>query len=113
VKSTETGSFQISWLPPEYPNGRIVYYTIYYSDDLDKPLGRWYYQYASESPLKVKDQVQNDKRYFVRISSTSVAAGPKSKPFLVQTLQGGKQAPKNCLIIYFGETICFKHVFIC
>ena len=97
MKSTETGSFQVSWLPPEFPNGKIIYYTIHYSDDLEKPPEDWYYQYAQNSPEKVSDQIQNDKRYVVMISSTGAGAGPKSKRFLVQTLRGGK---RSSLIFY-------------
>ena len=90
VKSTETGSFEVSWLPPEYPNGRILYYTIYYSDEPHKSWENWYSVHTKNSPRKISDWVQNDHRYVVRIlSSTGSGAGPLSQPFLVQTLQGG------------------------
>ena len=90
MKSTESGSFEITWKPPEYPNGLILGYTIYYSDEPQKSWERWQSTHSTKSPLKVSSLILKDHRYAVRISSfTGSGAGPLSEPFLVQTLQGG------------------------
>ena len=108
VKSTETGSFEVSWLPPEYPNGRISFYTIYYSDEPHKSWETWPFTFATKSPRKIS-QIQNDRRYAVMISSSTgtSAAGPISEPFLVQTLQGGKllSSTKELFIFLLTRTL--------
>ena len=91
VKSTETGSFEVSWLPPEYPNGRIIFYRIYFSEETHKSWESWQSTSATTSPKKISSGVRKNHRYAVRISSsTGSGAGPISKPFLVQSLKGGK-----------------------
>ena len=77
----------ISWLPPETPNGKIVYYQLNVTDtESDVPL-----VYSTNQTSLETDVLEYYRRYSVSVLAATIAgSGPASEPKVHQTQEGSK-----------------------
>ncbi|PAV82981.1 hypothetical protein WR25_24062 [Diploscapter pachys] len=87
--------FQVTWMPPRRPNGKIKNYIIYYSKNPDSPLSEWESTTVPGDDRSFKAVVDDeDTPYVVKLQAvTDDGPGIISEAYEVTT--GRKQIPLN------------------
>ncbi|VDK64046.1 unnamed protein product [Onchocerca ochengi] len=99
-----TNSFQVSWNPPKYPNGKITRYIIYYTKNPDDALGDWETTSVEGDQLEVTIPADEDTPYNVRVqAATKDGLGIVSEVYDVTT--GKKPIPLSVKLVVLDPQV--------